>query len=368
MKTLVGIRVNISSFTKIELNAGDDIPSEIENDIPNIFKTSNGGTVVGTIKATNDIEIAFSAIGAVLLKKGDVIPDEILDKVPDAFKTSGVIPPAPSVETNAENIAKNKIAIDTNKTDIADLKFISKFNRKMEVIAHRGFRGHYPQNTMLAFTCAYYNGADSIETDVQVSSDGKLVLFHDTTLEALTNGTGYIKSHTLDALQLLKFNSTVGTDFSDAMIPKFKDLLSFAKSKGCYIYPEIKAYRTQSDIDLMIQEVIDARMEELTMFQSFKLSDLEYVRTINKKIGIGYLGSGTATLEAKIDNLSVLGNSSLLWEKGSLLSYPQIVEYAYNNNVDIATWTVSNDEDAKQLMSIGVNKIMSDIRLGGSKW
>ena len=121
MKTLVGIRVNISSFTKIELLSGDDIPSEIENDIPNIFKTQSGGTVVGTVKVTNDIEIAFSAIGSVILKKGDVIPDAILDKVPDAFKTTGVIPPSPSVEKNAEDIAKNKIAIDTNKTDIAEL-------------------------------------------------------------------------------------------------------------------------------------------------------------------------------------------------------------------------------------------------------
>ncbi len=365
MKITIGMRIYISSSTSIDISAGDDIPEELLDKVPKVFRTTaveyDKRIVMGNIRATNDLEISYSSSGIVIIKKGDIIPEELLDKVPKVFRTTGVIPPSPSVEKNAEDIAKNKIAI-------ADLKFISKFNRKMEVIAHRGFRGHYPQNTMLAFTCAYYNGADSIETDVQVSSDGKLVLFHDTTLEALTNGTGYIKSQTLDALQLLKFNSTVGTDFSDAMIPKFKDLLSFAKSKGCYIYPEIKAYRTQSDIDLMIQEVIDARMEELTMFQSFKLSDLEYVRTINKKIGIGYLGSETATLEAKIDNLSVLGNSALLWEKSALLSYPQIVEYAYNNNVDIATWTVSNDEDAKRLMSIGVNKIMSDIRLGGSKW
>ncbi len=124
MKISVGMRIYISSSASVDLSAGDDIPKELLEKVPVIFRTTaveyDKRRFMGNLRATNDLEISYSSSGIVIIKRGELIPDAVLDKVPDAFKTSGVIPPAPSVETNAENIAKNKIAIDTNKTDIAD--------------------------------------------------------------------------------------------------------------------------------------------------------------------------------------------------------------------------------------------------------
>ncbi len=124
MKISVGMRIYISSSASVDLSAGDDIPKELLEKVPVIFRTTaveyDKRRFMGNLRATNDLEISYSSSGIVIIKRGELIPDAVLDKVPDAFKTSGVIPPAPSVETNAQNIAKNKIAIDTNKTDIAD--------------------------------------------------------------------------------------------------------------------------------------------------------------------------------------------------------------------------------------------------------
>ncbi len=124
MKISVGMRIYISSSASVDLSAGDDIPKELLEKVPVIFRTTaveyDKRRFMGNLRATNDLEISYSSSGIVIIKRGELIPDAVLDKVPDAFKTSGVIPPAPSAETNAKNIAKNKIAIDTNKTDIAD--------------------------------------------------------------------------------------------------------------------------------------------------------------------------------------------------------------------------------------------------------
>lgn len=49
-------------------------------------------------------------------------------------------------------------------------------------IAHRGFSGRFPENTLLAFEKAIEAGADMIEFDVQLSSDEALVVYHDPTL------------------------------------------------------------------------------------------------------------------------------------------------------------------------------------------
>lgn len=47
-------------------------------------------------------------------------------------------------------------------------------------IAHRGFSGKYPENTMLAFQKAIEtDGCDGIEMDVHLSKDGEVVIIHD---------------------------------------------------------------------------------------------------------------------------------------------------------------------------------------------
>ena len=49
----------------------------------------------------------------------------------------------------------------------------------MKVIAHRGFSGLYPENTMLAFEKAIGIGADGIELDVHLSKDGHVMIMHE---------------------------------------------------------------------------------------------------------------------------------------------------------------------------------------------
>ncbi|CAB4927249.1 unannotated protein [freshwater metagenome] len=70
-------------------------------------------------------------------------------------------------------------------------------------IAHQGGEDEFPSNTMYAFKRAVRAGADMLELDVGVTKDGQVVIRHDTTLDATTNGTGTIASHTLRQIKLL---------------------------------------------------------------------------------------------------------------------------------------------------------------------
>lgn len=58
--------------------------------------------------------------------------------------------------------------------------------------AHRGFKGKYPENTMLAFKKAIEAGADGIEFDVHLSKDGELVIIHDEFLDRTSDGEGLV--------------------------------------------------------------------------------------------------------------------------------------------------------------------------------
>ena len=75
-------------------------------------------------------------------------------------------------------------------------------------IAHRGFKGAYPENTMLAYEKAVETGADGIEFDVHLTKDGELVIIHDETLERTTDGKGLVKDKTL--YELKKLNASKG--------------------------------------------------------------------------------------------------------------------------------------------------------------
>ncbi|OOM79032.1 putative glycerophosphoryl diester phosphodiesterase 1 [Clostridium puniceum] len=74
-------------------------------------------------------------------------------------------------------------------------------------IAHRGYSGKFDENTMLAFRKAIEYKADGIETDVQLSKDGALILIHDETLDRTTNGHGFVKDYTLDELKIFRTKS-----------------------------------------------------------------------------------------------------------------------------------------------------------------
>ena len=70
-------------------------------------------------------------------------------------------------------------------------------------IAHQGGEDEFPSNTMYAFKRALKAGADMLELDGGVTSDGQVVVMHDTTLDRVTNGTGTIASHTLEQIRKL---------------------------------------------------------------------------------------------------------------------------------------------------------------------
>ena len=74
-------------------------------------------------------------------------------------------------------------------------------------IGHRGYSGKFDENTMLAFRKAIEYKADGIETDVQLSKDGVLILIHDETLDRTTNGHGFVKDYTLDELKIFRTKS-----------------------------------------------------------------------------------------------------------------------------------------------------------------
>ncbi|MBF0468388.1 MAG: glycerophosphodiester phosphodiesterase, partial [Desulfamplus sp.] len=76
--------------------------------------------------------------------------------------------------------------------------------KKTKIIAHRGARSIAPENTIIAAEIARVTGADLWETDVQVTRDGHLILFHDDHLLRTTNARNIFPEH--DTFELNDFD------------------------------------------------------------------------------------------------------------------------------------------------------------------
>ncbi len=80
------------------------------------------------------------------------------------------------------------------------------------VFAHQGGEGIRPSNTMIAFTHSADLGADVLDADVHMTSDGILVLIHDETVDRTSDGSGEVRSMTLADLRELDFGYRFTTD------------------------------------------------------------------------------------------------------------------------------------------------------------
>lgn len=106
--------------------------------------------------------------------------------------------------------------------------------------AHRGASGYCPENTMLAFVKAVELGCDGIETDVQMTRDGVLVLIHDERVDRTTSGSGLVKDYSYAELCRLDAGVWYGAQFAGAKIPRAEELLLLARDTGIYLDFEIK--------------------------------------------------------------------------------------------------------------------------------
>ncbi|MEM9515602.1 MAG: glycerophosphodiester phosphodiesterase family protein [Actinomycetota bacterium] len=123
--------------------------------------------------------------------------------------------------------------------------------RRVAVIGHRGASAEAPENTIAAFERALQHGADGIEFDVQLSSDGAAVVIHDAMLDRTTDGTGPVFHHDLDTLRSLDAGGKFAPEFTGEPIPTLGEVL---RLPAAVFELEIKTWG-RAVVDAVLDEV-----------------------------------------------------------------------------------------------------------------
>ncbi|HET6267291.1 MAG TPA: glycerophosphodiester phosphodiesterase, partial [Acidobacteriota bacterium] len=164
------------------------------------------------------------------------------------------------------------------------------------VLAHRGFSGMYPENTMPAFEAAAKLPIDCIELDIHCSRDGKLVVIHDETLERTTDLTGRILDHDWDELR----RADAGYHFDPAGkrefpfrekgigIPLLEDVVTrFPETKFVI---EIKQSMPAIE-ELLYRLIRKHRMEERVIVASAHQEPLRRMRDLSPYVATSFSGA-----------------------------------------------------------------------------
>lgn len=224
--------------------------------------------------------------------------------------------------------------------------------------AHRGSSAICPENTMAAFAKGLEQGATGIETDVQMTKDGRLVLIHDESVARTTGAEGLVKDYTYDELAKLDAGSWFGADFQGERIPLLEELLELTKNHGTIVNIELKNGSIQyPELEKRVIETVrQYNMSEQIVISSFNHYSLVECKHIDPEIRTGLLyGEGLykpweyAKL-AKADALHAYHRAVL----------PEWVEEAKQHGVVYHPWTVNDEEQMKTLIDAGVAGIITD--------
>src|SRR5215208_4237927 len=109
------------------------------------------------------------------------------------------------------------------------------------IIAHRGGSLEAPENTLASFKHAVDVGAKFVELDVQMSSDGVLVIIHDETLDRTTTGSGPVANLTFDELQTFDAGVKKGEQYTGEKIPTLREVLDLCIAAGVGVVIELKS-------------------------------------------------------------------------------------------------------------------------------
>lgn len=226
-----------------------------------------------------------------------------------------------------------------------------------KILGHRGFKGKYPENTLMSFKAALDAGADGIELDIHYSKDKKIMVFHDFNLEALTGARGNIYDYHSDELRALK----IGKNGLFDSLPSLEDVLKLVESygnknlcinvelkAGSALYPEIE------------KETIDLCAKYLAMdqyiFSSFDHESLATLKGIDPSLKTGVLTQ--CVLYKSWDYLKSL--SADYYHPHYLTLMPDHLKALLMHQVKINTYTVNDPNLARSLFNAHIHSIITD--------
>ena len=240
------------------------------------------------------------------------------------------------------------------------------------IVAHRGDSEYYPENTLPAFRSAFDLGVDVIETDVHLTKDGHIVIWHDPTLERNTNGSGTLESHTLSELKSLDAGYTFTKDGGRTFPFRGQGVQLATLDEALRALPyarfniDLKS-QEEEIVETYIRVIRENHAEERVCTASFHFGNLARLR----EKAPDFLTSITTkevvplVFRQKLHILQRSFDRKVIFQipvrqYGITIITPSFVEDMHRRGAVIMVWTINDKSEMQRLYKMGVDTIMTD--------
>ena len=228
----------------------------------------------------------------------------------------------------------------------------------MLVYGHRGAAGEAPENTLAGFRHAIDRGVRFFELDLNLSSDGQLVVIHDTTVDRTTSRSGKVESFTAKQLAKLdaRKNCPPWPNKKGTGIITLQELLA--------ALPEVTTFQLEVKkrsnkvmryvAEQLLQMFPDKKSAKGIVVTSMSKSLHKHLSEIAPHLKRGLVSeSPKAYLELKQQHYDVMVLNWRVCNKAT-------VQKLHKAGVEVSCWTVNDPEQIKRLYKMGVDSVISD--------
>ena len=222
------------------------------------------------------------------------------------------------------------------------------------IVAHRGFwncdEAGYAKNSVAALRCAQEAGFWGSEFDVNMTSDGELIVYHDSDVEGKK-----IEEHPYSEFKDFKIAN-------GETIPTIDQYLEQGKKypETMLVY-ELKPHSC-SEVEDRFVEITYKKLEEhelmdpeRVMFISFSLHMCEKIAKEHPEFTVQFLGSSKNPEE-----LAKMGINGVDYNHMVFTLYKKWYRLARKNDMSVNAWTVNKDGDMRRMLKLGVNQLTTD--------
>ncbi len=238
------------------------------------------------------------------------------------------------------------------------LSVSSHTSRQPLMIAHRGLSGIAPQNSLPAVEKAIEYGYDGCEFDIHTTKDGKWVVIHDDTVDAMTDGEGNVEDFTLEEIRKLKLDSGHGIEsYENLQVPTLEEVLEIIAESEITPVIEIKKCDVKylPDFKEMLEsyglsdraEIISFTREYLEAYRELDPdSEMQLLTSIITEDAVDWC------VENKVDTVSFHYFDFIKGIKGYRL--------AREKGLRLAAWTVDNTVYKDVMVLLGAEAITTN--------
>ena len=241
------------------------------------------------------------------------------------------------------------------------------------IVAHRGDSRHAPENTLVAFRRAVDVGADGIEFDVRITSDGVAVVFHDSSLKRIAGRERKIASLTAAELREVDVGSWFNgrapkfaeAAFKNEGVPTLAETLDLLKYYEGLIYIELKC--RDADVERLSNAVCkvisDSPLFPRIVVKSFKLSVIPKVKELCPSVRTAALFAPKIKNILRKEKHLVRLAADIGADEISLhfaLATEKLVKKAASRNLRVIIWTADNSLWIRRGFRLGLDAIITN--------